>query len=146
MARPGKHSWPQDSDVLSLFPTLAWKIRLRAVQREAIDASVLGLLQLLRRGSPELPEGEAWQSGHGLHRRQSVSDSLHIGIGGQPGADPCSRHVTLRWTALRSAPTPRTAWDSEPRRLERGRRPSALLSSHSGLMPASLALFEEAIK
>lgn len=74
MARSGRHSWFEDSDVLSLFPTLVWKIRLRAVRHEAIDASVLGLLQLLRRGSPELPEGEAWQSGHGLHRRQELRE------------------------------------------------------------------------
>lgn len=74
MARSGKHSWFEDSDVLSLFPTLVWKIRLRAVQREAVDASVLGLLPFLRRGSPELSESEAWQSGHGLHRRQELRE------------------------------------------------------------------------
>ncbi len=65
-------SWIENSDVLSLFPTLVWKIQLRAQVHEAIDASVLGLLQSLRQGRSELKPGEAWQSGHGLHEREEL--------------------------------------------------------------------------
>ena len=72
MAISGTRSWIENSDVLSLFPTLVWKIQLRAEVHEAIDASVLGLLQTLRQGLPELKTGEAWQSGHGLHEREEL--------------------------------------------------------------------------
>src|SRR3989442_2135735 len=69
MAISGKHSWIENSDVVSLFPTLVWKIQLRAEVHEPIDASALGLLHSLRQGLAELKPGEAWQSGHALHRR-----------------------------------------------------------------------------
>ena len=47
-------SWIESSDVVSLFPTLVWKIQLRAEVHDAIDASVLGLLHSLRQGLLEL--------------------------------------------------------------------------------------------
>ena len=72
MANSDNHSWIGDSDVVSLFPTLVWKIQLRAEVHEPIDASALGLLHMLRQGLPELKPGEAWQSGHGLHRREEL--------------------------------------------------------------------------
>lgn len=72
MAISGKHSWIESSDVLSLFPTLVWKIQLRAEVHEPIDASTLGLLHSLQQREPELKPGEAWQSGHGLHRREEL--------------------------------------------------------------------------
>ena len=74
MAISGKHSWIENSDVFSLFPTLAWKIQLRAEGQESIDASVLGLLDSLRQGQPALKTGEAWQSGHALHRREELQE------------------------------------------------------------------------
>ncbi len=72
MAMSSKHSWIEDSDVLSLFPTLVWKIQLQDEVREPIDASVLGLLHSLRQGEPELKPGAAWQSGHALHRGKEL--------------------------------------------------------------------------
>jgi uncharacterized protein (TIGR02466 family) len=72
MAISGKHSWIETSDVVSMFPTLVWKIQLRADVHEAIDASVLGLVHSLRRALPELKTGEAWQSGHALHEREEL--------------------------------------------------------------------------
>ena len=44
MAISGKQLWIENSDVVSLFPTLLWKIQLRAEVHEPIDASALGLL------------------------------------------------------------------------------------------------------
>jgi len=73
-AEPGKTSWIESSDVVSLFPTLVWKIQLRAEVHEPIDASALGLLHVLRRGLPELKAGEAWQSGHALHGREELRE------------------------------------------------------------------------
>jgi uncharacterized protein (TIGR02466 family) len=74
MAISGKHSWIETSDVLSLFPTLVWKIQLRAEVHERIDTSALGLLYSLRQGLPELKSGEAWQSGHSLHGREELHE------------------------------------------------------------------------
>jgi uncharacterized protein (TIGR02466 family) len=73
-AEPGKQPWIESSDVVSLFPTLVWKIQLRAEVHEPIDASVLGLLHSLRQGLPELKTGEAWQSGHALHGREELHE------------------------------------------------------------------------
>ena len=73
-AEPGKHPWIESSDVLSLFPTLVWKIQLRPDVHEPIDASALGLLHSLRQGLPELKAGEAWQSGHALHGREELHE------------------------------------------------------------------------
>ncbi|MFY9314011.1 MAG: putative 2OG-Fe(II) oxygenase [Burkholderiales bacterium] len=50
-------SWIENSDVLSLFPALVWKIQLRADVHEPIDASTLGLLDALRQGLPALMAG-----------------------------------------------------------------------------------------
>jgi len=72
MAISGTRSWIKNSDVVSLFPTLVWKIQLRAEVHEPIDASALGLLHSLRQGQPELKSGEAWQSGHALHQRDEL--------------------------------------------------------------------------
>ena len=74
MAISGTHSWIENSDVLSLFPTLVWKIQLRAEVHEPIDASALGLLRSLRQGLPELKTGEVWQSGHALHWREELHE------------------------------------------------------------------------
>jgi uncharacterized protein (TIGR02466 family) len=72
MATSDKHSWIESSDVVALFPTLVWKIQLRAEVYEPIAAGALGLLHSLRQGEPKLEFGEAWQSGHTLHRREEL--------------------------------------------------------------------------
>ncbi|MGH7909488.1 MAG: 2OG-Fe(II) oxygenase family protein [Thermodesulfobacteriota bacterium] len=74
MAISGKHSRSEDSDVFSLFSSLVYKTQLRAEVHQSIDASVLGLLHSLRQGLPELETGEAWQSGHALHRREELRE------------------------------------------------------------------------
>jgi uncharacterized protein (TIGR02466 family) len=74
MTTSRKRSWIESSDVLSLFPTLVWKIQLRAGVHEPIDASALGLLRALRPGPPVLKAGEAWQSGHALHKREELRE------------------------------------------------------------------------
>lgn len=76
-AEPGTQPWIESSDVLSLFPTLVWKIQLRAEVHEPIDASAFGMLHSLRQGLPELKTGEAWQSGHALHGREELHELCH---------------------------------------------------------------------
>ena len=41
MARPGER-WIEASEVIPMFPTLLWKIRLEPQLREGIDAKILG--------------------------------------------------------------------------------------------------------
>src|SRR5262249_13933946 len=67
------------SDVISMFPTLAWKLQLNPTARDSIETEVLGLLETLRRGRPPLRAGEGWQSEQNLHRRQEMRDlTAHI--------------------------------------------------------------------
>lgn len=74
MAAQGHPSWIESSDVFALFPTMVWKMQLRSEVHEPVDASALGLLDSLRRGLPALEDGEAWQSGHGLHKREEMRE------------------------------------------------------------------------
>jgi len=55
-------------DIVRLFPTFVWSRRLRPAVYEPVHASLLAMLGELRRGLPPLARGEAWQSGHALHR------------------------------------------------------------------------------
>src|SRR5262252_7938781 len=67
------------SDVISMFPTLVWKLQLNPTTRDSIEAEVLALLETLRRGEPPLREGEGWQSEQNLHRRHEIRDlTAHI--------------------------------------------------------------------
>jgi len=49
MAISDKRSWIEDSDVVSLFPTLVWKIQLRAEVHEPIDAGALDPVEAVMR-------------------------------------------------------------------------------------------------
>jgi len=73
MARPGER-WIEASEVIPMFPTLLWKIRLEPQLREGIDAKILGALEALRRGLPELEPGRGWQSEQALHAREDFRD------------------------------------------------------------------------
>jgi uncharacterized protein (TIGR02466 family) len=67
------HSWIESSDVLSTFPTLVWKLQLKAALREAMDARILGLIDGLR-GGARLARGEGWQSQQDLHRMEKFHE------------------------------------------------------------------------
>ena len=56
MARPSQR-WIETSEVIPMFPTLLWKIRLEPQLREGIDAKILGALEALRGGLPKLEPG-----------------------------------------------------------------------------------------
>lgn len=53
-----------------MFPTLVWKIQLKAEVRDAIDAEILATLERMRRDLPKLEHGQGWQSEHTLHERR----------------------------------------------------------------------------
>jgi len=73
MSRPSER-WIEASEVMPMFPTLLWKIRLKPELREGIDAKILGALGALRRGLPELESGRGWQSEQALHEREDFGD------------------------------------------------------------------------
>ena len=73
MARPGER-WIETSEVVPMFPTLLWKIRLKPQVREGIDAKILDALEALRRGLPRLESGRGWQSEQALHEREDFRD------------------------------------------------------------------------
>jgi len=75
MARPSQR-WIETSEVIPMFPTLLWKIRLEPQLREGIDAKILGALEALRGGLPKLEPGFGWQSEQALHEREDFRDLM----------------------------------------------------------------------
>ena len=78
MTISGKHSWVETSDVLSMSPTLVWKIQLRAELHKQINVSARGLLQSLRQGLPELKPGEALAVGSCPARTRRTARTLRL--------------------------------------------------------------------
>ncbi len=66
--------WIEASDAIPMFPTLVWKILLKAELHDAIDAKILMTLERIRRDLPRLEPGHGWQSEHTLHRREEFQD------------------------------------------------------------------------
>ena len=65
--------WMAGADVLSLFPTLVWKIQLKSDQCEKINAQLGEALRSLRRGSSEPAADQGWQSTRALHELAECS-------------------------------------------------------------------------
>ena len=68
--------WIEASDVIPMFPTLVWKIQLKAQLREAIDAKILATLARIRRDLPQLGPGQGWQSEQTLHELEEFRDLI----------------------------------------------------------------------
>ena len=66
--------WIEASDVVSMFPTLVWKLQLAPALSETIDGKMLAALEAQRRGLPALETGQGWQSEQTLHRRAEFSE------------------------------------------------------------------------
>jgi uncharacterized protein (TIGR02466 family) len=64
--------WIEAPEVVRLFPSFVWKCRLRPEIHQPINTAILNRLDEMRRGLPPLCRGEAWQSGHGLHKREEL--------------------------------------------------------------------------
>ncbi len=57
-----------------MFPTLVWKVQLKAAVHEPMDANILATLERMRRDGPALALGQGWQSPHTLHEREEFRD------------------------------------------------------------------------
>ena len=66
--------WVEASDVIPMFPTLVWKVQLKAEFHDAIDAKIFATLEGLRRDLPEPGLGQGWQSERTLHEREELRD------------------------------------------------------------------------
>ena len=69
-------NWIEASDVISMFPTLVWKIQVKAEVHEAIDARILAVLERMRQDLPRLGPGQGWQSMQTLHEREEFRDLM----------------------------------------------------------------------
>ena len=69
-------AWFEASDVIPMFPTLVWKIVLKAQLREVIDARILATLKNLRRDLPPLEHYHGWQSEQTLHLRNEFQELI----------------------------------------------------------------------
>lgn len=68
------HPWIESSDVVPMFPTLMWKIQLKADFHEALDAKILEAIGRIRRELPPLGPGRGWQSHQALHELEEFRD------------------------------------------------------------------------
>jgi len=64
----------ETSDVIPMFPTLVWKVQLKARVHEPMDAKILATLERMRRDGPELACGQGRQSPHTLHELEEFRD------------------------------------------------------------------------
>ena len=60
-------AWIEASDVIPMFPTLVWKVQLKALLHEPMDAKIVATLERMRHEGPALVPGQGWQSSHTLH-------------------------------------------------------------------------------
>lgn len=58
--------------MLTLFPTLVWKLQLARDTYTPLNAAILDEIAALRGPDASLADGESWQSPHGLHRREPL--------------------------------------------------------------------------
>jgi uncharacterized protein (TIGR02466 family) len=66
--------WIEASEVIPMFPTLVWKILLKAELRDELSAKILGALEEIRRDLPRLGPGQGWQSEQTLQGREEFED------------------------------------------------------------------------
>jgi uncharacterized protein (TIGR02466 family) len=64
----------EDSDVLSMFPTLVWKAKLKEELYQRINRTILERLDQLRASQPPLRPGSGWQSGQDLHTMEGFDE------------------------------------------------------------------------
>ena len=64
--------WLENSDVMSVFPTLVWKLQLKAEFHQPIDERILAALR--KQGLSGVAAGEGWQSGQNLHQLDEFRD------------------------------------------------------------------------
>ena len=67
-------NWIEDSDTLSIFPTLVWKIQSTPEFYEKVNTKILKVLTELNPDLADIPPGGSWQSNQQLHKCEEVID------------------------------------------------------------------------
>ena len=68
------HSWMEASDVIPMFPSFVWEVRLEHGLRAALRKTILAALAGMRARLPPLAPGAGWQSAQTLHQREDFRD------------------------------------------------------------------------
>lgn len=66
--------WLESSNVISMFPTLVWELRLDENLRERTNAAVLSRIEAMRAEEPALAFGQGWQSIQTLHHLDELRE------------------------------------------------------------------------
>ena len=66
------------SDVVSMFPTLVWKLQLEASLRDRLAAAILPAVAGMRRELPPLERGQGWQSSPNLHELEPLREFVSV--------------------------------------------------------------------
>ena len=66
------HGWLEGFDVTPMFPTLVWKLQLKAAFHLPMDERILAALE--KQGLSPLAVGNGWQSGQNLHHLDEFRD------------------------------------------------------------------------
>ncbi len=67
-------NWIENSDTLSIFPTLVWKIQSTPEFYEKVNTKILKALNELNPDLADIPPGGSWQSNQQLHKCEEVID------------------------------------------------------------------------
>jgi uncharacterized protein (TIGR02466 family) len=67
-------NWIEDSDTLSIFPTLVWKIQSTPEFYEKANTKILKALTELNPDLADIPPGGSWQSNQQLHKCEELLD------------------------------------------------------------------------
>ena len=74
--------WVETSDVIPMFPTFVWQVRIEAGLRDALRETILAAIAEMRMPLPPLAPGQGWQSGQALHRREDFRELVACVNGG----------------------------------------------------------------
>jgi uncharacterized protein (TIGR02466 family) len=74
--------WIETSDVIPMFPTFVWQVRIEAGLRDALRETILAAIAEMRVPLPPLAPGQGWQSGQALHRREDFRELVACVNGG----------------------------------------------------------------
>ncbi len=67
-------NWIEDSETLSIFPTLVWKIQSTPEFYEKANTKILKALNELNPDLADIPPGGSWQSNQQLHKCEELLD------------------------------------------------------------------------
>ena len=72
----------ESSDVVTMFPSLVWKLQIEPGLRDVLRANILAAIAGMRAGLPALAHGDGWQSGHSLHQRDDFGEFVECALQG----------------------------------------------------------------